>query len=47
MIRTLTKLLALKKAPKTTLAILSPMKFLKWGAAFVLAKKLVQSFRSA
>lgn len=41
MIRTLAKMLALKKAPKTTMALMSPMKFLKWGAALFLVKKLV------
>ena len=47
MIRTLAKLVALKKAPKTTLALLSPFKFLKWGAAAFLVKKLVEQRRSA
>lgn len=47
MIRNLAKLVALKKAPRTTLAVLSPLKFLKWGAAFLLVKKLVERTRSA
>lgn len=47
MIRTLIKLVALRKAPRTTLMLLSPFKFLKWGAAAFLVKKLVERRPSA
>ena len=42
MIRTLAKLVAFKKAPKTMFALMSPLKALKWGAVFFLVKKLLK-----
>ena len=41
MIRSLAKMVAFKKAPKTMFALMSPIKALKWGAAFFLVKKLI------
>lgn len=40
MLKGLTKLIAYKKAPKKTFALLHPVKALKWGAAFFVAKKV-------
>jgi hypothetical protein len=40
MFRTVAKLVAYKKAPKQTFAILHPRKALKWGAILFLLKKL-------
>lgn len=41
MIRKLAKLVAYKKAPAKTFAVLHPMKALKWGAVFFLVSKLI------
>ena len=43
MFKNLIKLVSYKKAPKRTFAFLHPIKALKWGAAFFLVKKLVES----
>jgi hypothetical protein len=43
MLKSLAKLLAYKKAPGKTFALLHPGKALKWGAALFLLKKLVGS----
>lgn len=40
MLKGLTKLVAYKSAPKRTFALLHPVKALKWGAVFLLARKL-------
>ncbi|HUG39380.1 MAG TPA: hypothetical protein VMM12_02790 [Longimicrobiales bacterium] len=41
MIFKLAKLVAYKKAPAKTFAVLHPIKALKWGAVFFLISKLV------
>lgn len=41
MIRKLAKLLAYKKAPAKTFALLHPIKALKWGAVVFLVSKLI------
>ena len=41
MIRTIAKLVAYKKAPAKTFALLHPMKALKWGAIFFLVSKVM------
>jgi hypothetical protein len=46
MLKGLAKLVAYKKAPKRTFALLHPVKALKWGAALLLAKKLWEGTRS-
>lgn len=40
MLKGLAKLVAYKSAPKRTFALLHPVKALKWGAVFLLARKL-------
>lgn len=40
MLKTLAKLVAYKKAPKRTFALLHPIKAAKWGAGLFLLKKL-------
>ena len=47
MIRTLAKILAYKKAPAKTFAVLHPMKALKWGAIFFLVSKLMERRQEA
>lgn len=47
MIRKLLKLVAYKKAPAKTFALLHPMKALKWGAVFFLVSKLVERRQEA
>ncbi len=46
MLKGLAKLVAYRTAPKRTFALLHPLKALKWGAAFLLAKKLWEGTRS-
>ena len=41
MIRTIAKLIAYKKAPAKTFALLHPMKALKWGAIFFIVSKVL------
>ena len=43
MLRMLAKMVAYKKHPKATAALLHPRKALKWGAMFWLGKKLLGS----
>jgi hypothetical protein len=45
--RKLLKLAAYAKAPKTTFAILHPIRALKWGAAFYVGKKIWEKARQA
>lgn len=40
MLKGLTKLVAYKKAPRKTFALLHPIKALKWGAAFYVGKRV-------
>jgi hypothetical protein len=46
MIRGIAKLVAYKKAPMKTFALLHPVRALKWGAMFFLGKKLWEGMRS-
>lgn len=41
MIKTIAKLIAYKKAPAKTFALLHPLKALKWGAIFLVVKKVL------
>lgn len=41
MLKGLAKLTAYSKAPKTTFALLHPIRALKWGAGLLLAKTLL------
>jgi hypothetical protein len=45
MLKKLAKLFAYRKAPKKTFAFLHPIRAVKWGAAFLLVKKLWESVR--
>lgn len=47
MIRTIAKLVAYKKAPAKTFAVLHPIKALKWGAIFFIVSKVLQRHQSA
>lgn len=40
MLRTITKLFAYTRAPKTTFALLHPIRALKWGAGLFMLKKI-------
>ncbi len=46
MIKGIAKLVAYKKAPFKTFALLHPVRALKWGAMFFLGKKLWDGVRS-
>lgn len=41
MIKTIAKLVAYKKAPAKTFAVLHPVKALKWGAIFFVVSKVL------
>lgn len=45
MLRKLVKLVAYKKAPKSTFALLHPIRAVKWGAGLFLLKKLTAGLR--
>ena len=42
MIKTIAKLVAYKKAPAKTFALLHPVKALKWGAIFFVVSKVLR-----
>lgn len=46
MLKGLAKLVAYRKAPKRTFALLHPIRAVKWGLGLLLAKKLIDGFRS-
>lgn len=45
MLKALAKLVAYKKAPKRTFALLHPIRAVKWGAGLFLLKKLTDGLR--
>lgn len=45
MLKALAKLVAYKKAPKSTFALLHPIRAVKWGAGLFLLKKLTDGLR--
>ena len=47
MIKTIAKLIAYKKAPAKTFAVLHPLKALKWGAIFFIVSKVMKRRQTA
>jgi hypothetical protein len=47
MIKTIAKLIAYKKAPASTFAVLHPLKALKWGAIFFIVSRVLHRRQTA
>ncbi|MBW3534607.1 MAG: hypothetical protein KY453_05230 [Gemmatimonadetes bacterium] len=47
MLRKVAKLIAYKKAPRRTFAVMHPLKALKYGAIYLVVKKVLDSRRPA